>query len=339
MVIFWPSEQTFSPLFESPMKIYQSYFAKLFFTAAMSAWPGVMLAQDIRNAIEPPILGRYEGSAIKEQTIRAFDQTTLMTRLGAQGQFTGIAVAGKRTVTALQGPSGRSALEVFTNYANALNGAGFKTIFRCSRNECPHGMLFNGLGSEPASELRRALSVFGDGSIDDQHYLVASRSVPAGTEYFRIAAMGPKLPVVVLDLVQPAAMETRVKVVEMDSMKNEIAQRGRVSLYALFFEFDRADLKPESKPQLEEIAKYLRSDPKVNVFIVGHTDGKGKFDYNSDLSRRRATAVMTALTNTYQIPVARLSAQGVGPLSPLATNDSEEGRVLNRRVEIVKRLE
>ena len=311
------------------------------FTAAWlsSAVQVQVQGQDVKNAFEPPITGRYEGSLIKEQSVRAFDRTTMMTSRSAQGKFAGIAVEGKRTVTALQGPRGRSALEIFTNYANALKGAGFRTEFACGREKCPRGMLIDGLGANGNVELSRALAIFGDGSIEDEHYLVASRNVPNGTEYIRIAARGPKLPVVVIDLVQPAAMETHVKVVEAGKIASDLATSGHVSLYAVFFDFDKADLKPESRPQLEELAKYLSSNPTINVYIVGHTDGKGKMEYNSDLSRRRAAAVVTAVTSQFGIPAARLSAHGVGPLAPLGTNDTEEGRALNRRVEVVKRLE
>lgn len=294
---------------------------------------GLALAQDIKDAVEPPIVGRYEGSFIKEQSVRAFDRTAMATQFNARGQFERIDVEGRRTLTALQGPRGRSALEIFTNYANALKSAGFRVLYTCSRANCPSRML------EGLDELRRQLSLYGDGSIEDQHYLVASRRVPVGTEYIRIAARGPVLPVVIVDIVQPAAMETRVKVVEADAMRSEIARQGRVALYSVFFDFDRAELKSESKPQLEELAKYLRSDPGVNVFIVGHTDGKGKVDYNQDLSRRRAAALVAALVGEHRIATSRLSAYGVGPLAPLASNDTEEGRALNRRVEVVKRLE
>ena len=308
-------------------------------TVAILCWSRLLLAQDVRNAVEPPIVGRYEGSVIKEQSVRAIDRATMSTRADPPGKFESITVEGRRTLTALQGPRGRSALEIFTNYANALNSAGFKTIFRCGREQCPRGMLTVGLGPDPSSGLRRPLAILGDGSIEDGHYLVASRAVPAGTEYVRIAAMGPNLPVVVLDVVQPAAMETRVKVVEAATMQSDIVQQGKVVLYAIFFDFDRAGLKPESTPQLEELAKYLRGDPTVNVFVVGHTDGAGKVEYNNDLSHRRAAAVVSALISCYQIPAGRLSAQGVGPLAPLARRDTEEGRALNRRVEVVKRLE
>ena len=296
-------------------------------------------AQDLKGAVEPPIVGRYQGSFVKEQSVRAFDRAEMAAKLNERGQFDRIAVAGRRTLTALQGPRGRSALEIFTNYAEALQRAGFRVLYTCSRANCPKGMLLEGLGPNGGSELRRPLAVFGDGSIEDQHYLLASRSVPEGTEYVRIAAMGPQLPVVVIDVVQPAGMETRVKIVDAASLDNQIAQRGRVALYSIFFDFDRADLKPESKPQLAELAKYLRSAPGVNVYVAGHTDDQGKFDYNHNLSRERAAAVVAALVGEYRIAAARLSAYGVGPLAPLATNASDEGRALNRRVEVVKRLE
>lgn len=299
------------------------------------------LAQDIKGAVEPPILGRYEGSVIKEQSVRAFDQTTMATQFKARGLFERIPVEGRRTVTALQGPRGRSALEIFTNYANALKSAGFRTLYACGRDNCPAGMLFEGLSPDLSSELRRPLAVYGNGSTEDKHYLVASRNVPGGTEYVRIAAMGPSLPVVVLDIVQPAAMETRVKVVDAASVRSELSQRGRIALYAVFFDFDRAELKPESKPQLEELAKYLRADALLKAFIVGHTDAtdrSGKVEYNLELSRRRAQAVVDGLVGLHQIAVDRISAYGVGPLAPLASNDTDDGRALNRRVEVVKRM-
>ena len=300
-----------------------------------SACPG----QDVKNAVEPPIVGRYEGSTIRVQSQQAFDRVNMTTRLGAQGKFEGITVEGRHSLTVLQGPRGRSALEIFTNYANALNTAGFQTVFRCSREQCPRGMFQEGLGPDAYSGIRRPFVLSGDGSIEDQHYMVASRITPAGTEYARLVAGGPRLPVTVVEIVQPSLMETRVKVMESATMKSELAQRGRVALYAIFFDFDKAELKPESKPQLEELAKYLRSEPAAKVFVVGHTDGKGTLEYNTDLSRRRAIAVAGALVNDYQISAARLSAHGAGPLAPVASNDTEEGRTLNRRVEVVKRLE
>jgi outer membrane protein OmpA-like peptidoglycan-associated protein len=70
--------------------------------------------------------------------------------------------------------------------------------------------------------------------------------------------------------------------------------------------------------------------------VVGHTDNQGTLDLNMDLSRRRAQAVLTALTAKYGVPTGSLRAYGSGPYAPVASNDSEDGRAKNRRVELVK---
>ena len=81
----------------------------------------------------------------------------------------------------------------------------------------------------------------------------------------------------------------------------------------------------------------LKADAKLNVLVVGHTDNHGELTYNLQLSKRRADAVVQALTKDYGIGVARMTALGVGMAAPIAINDGEEGRAKNRRVEIVKR--
>ncbi len=72
------------------------------------------------------------------------------------------------------------------------------------------------------------------------------------------------------------------------------------------------------------------------MIIVGHTDSQGGFDYNMDLSKRRAAAVAADLAKTYQIPSARLQTAGVGYLAPVGSNATEDGRAKNRRVELVE---
>jgi outer membrane protein OmpA-like peptidoglycan-associated protein len=125
-------------------------------------------------------------------------------------------------------------------------------------------------------------------------------------------------------------------VVKADEMARNIATTGRVALYGIFFDTNKADLKPESNPTLMEIAGLLKVDSKLAVLIVGHTDNQGAYDYNVDLSRRRAEAVVKALTTSFQADPKRLRAAGVGMLAPAASNDAEDGRAKNRRVEVVK---
>jgi outer membrane protein OmpA-like peptidoglycan-associated protein len=87
---------------------------------------------------------------------------------------------------------------------------------------------------------------------------------------------------------------------------------------------------------LEEIAKLLKRDTGLEIYVVGHTDGVGSFDSNMSLSTARAEAVVGVLAKQYGIDPGRLKAHGVGPLVPASTSRSEDGRALNRRVELVE---
>jgi outer membrane protein OmpA-like peptidoglycan-associated protein len=109
-----------------------------------------------------------------------------------------------------------------------------------------------------------------------------------------------------------------------------------VALYGIYFDSAKAEVKPESQPALTEIAKLLGSNPKLKLHVVGHTDSTGEVAKNIELSRARAKAVALALTTKYSVPAWRLRAEGVGPLSPVASNADEGGRAKNRRVELVE---
>jgi outer membrane protein OmpA-like peptidoglycan-associated protein len=111
----------------------------------------------------------------------------------------------------------------------------------------------------------------------------------------------------------------------------------RVAVYGIYFDFASATLRPESKPVLNEIAAALRSNPSWKLTIEGHTDNVGGATYNLDLSKRRAQSVMSALVARYHITADRLNAAGYGFSRPKASNDTAEGRALNRRVELVRR--
>ncbi len=80
----------------------------------------------------------------------------------------------------------------------------------------------------------------------------------------------------------------------------------------------------------------LESDKSMKVFIVGHTDNQGSFDANVALSERRASSIASALVKDYRVDAARLIPKGVANLAPVASNDAEASRTMNRRVELVK---
>ena len=120
-------------------------------------------------------------------------------------------------------------------------------------------------------------------------------------------------------------------------MANDIERTGRVAVYGIYFDTDSYTIKPESKPTLTAISELLKTNSRLNLYVVGHTDFTGNLDHNMELSQNRAQAVVDALVKDYGISAKRLIARGVGPLSPVSTNKTDEGKQLNRRVELVER--
>ena len=138
-----------------------------------------------------------------------------------------------------------------------------------------------------------------------------------------------------LRIVEKKAMAQHVEA-DAAVFGNDIKTTGHVAVYGIFFDTGKAEVKPESKPALEEIAKLLAQNPVFKLKVVGHTDMVGSLDANLKLSQARAEAVVQALVALHGVAPARLKGYGVGPLSPVATNDTDEGRAKNRRVELVK---
>jgi outer membrane protein OmpA-like peptidoglycan-associated protein len=115
-----------------------------------------------------------------------------------------------------------------------------------------------------------------------------------------------------------------------------ISTLGRIAIYDIFFDTGQSDVKPESAGALKAIAEYLNANKTQKVLIVGHTDNTGDFDMNITLSKNRADAVMEKLISEYGVAGDQLKPYGAGPVSPVASNSTEQGRANNRRVEIVE---
>jgi outer membrane protein OmpA-like peptidoglycan-associated protein len=138
-----------------------------------------------------------------------------------------------------------------------------------------------------------------------------------------------------LRIVQVAGMKQDI-VANAEVFQSDIRAKGHATVYGILFDTDKADIKPESAQAIGEIAKLLKADAKLKIAVVGHTDGTGSVDHNLRLSQGRAQAVMQALTRDHGIAASRLTYFGCGPFAPVASNDSEDGKAKNRRVELVK---
>ncbi len=136
-------------------------------------------------------------------------------------------------------------------------------------------------------------------------------------------------------VIEKGAMKQHV-VADAAAMSNDLRATGHVAVYGIFFDTGKTVVKPESKPSIDEVAKLLKGDPNLKLWVVGHTDWVGKVDDNLRLAQARAEAVAAELVNAYGIAATRLKGYGVGPLAPVAGNGEEAGRAKNRRVDLVK---
>lgn len=119
-------------------------------------------------------------------------------------------------------------------------------------------------------------------------------------------------------------------------MKAALDAEGRIQLYGILFDLDKATLQPESTKQLQHLVTLLKDNRELTLEVQGHTDDQGSDDYNLKLSQRRAETVVAYLA-LFDIDTSRLVPKGYGESKPVMPNTTEEARAKNRRVELVKR--
>lgn len=318
------------------------------------------MTKDAPGAGDSSLIGRFEGSLILGQQQKAFDELKIPTGPEKDRTLTmSVAPQGKVTRTLYLAPTERATLEVATVYENALKGQGFEVVYRCGKEECGGNfkdlmygsnerLIANAAYGQPpaprASLVKGALEY-----VRDIRYFAAKKATAGGdvwvSVYAAVQTGGSNGDVstaltgttqALVEIVEPKASDAKIVTIQAEEIKKGIGTEGRVAFYGVYFDFDKATLKPESEPQLAEMAKFLQANPTLKIYIVGHTDNKGGLDYNQKLSEGRAQAVVTALAQKYAIDLSRMVARGVASLAPMASNVTEEGRAKNRRVEMVE---
>jgi outer membrane protein OmpA-like peptidoglycan-associated protein len=306
---------------------------------SLFCFSSIAIAEDVKGSKDHPLVSRYEGSEIYQYSDQAFNEYALFvsdisTNKGIEGQPDSVKwLEGRITKILYINPPERSALEVFRNYERALKDAGFETLYSCAKKQC---------GSH---DFKRAMNGYIWLTSDNQRYMAAKLSRDDGDYYVSLYVTpsgtggGPDYQRVLtqLHIVKVEPMEEDMVIVDADAMAKDIAELGRIALYGILFDVDKATIKPASSDTLANISTFMNENPDLKLVIVGHTDSQGSLEYNMDLSSRRAKAVEATLVRDYGIAEARLSAWGVGYLSPVASNQNEAGREKNRRVELVEK--
>jgi outer membrane protein OmpA-like peptidoglycan-associated protein len=288
---------------------------------AAPAGAGGQAAPGAAFRVEP-----YAGSTVREDDTLAFDAYDFVVGKESNGDLRARSVEGRVTRTLYNNPSGRSTLEIIRNYEQALRGRGLRIVHQCAgRDAC------GGTGTRAANWNNVAGMNIGVGG--DFRYLAAEGVV--GSSQVSVAVMVNKQRTWVT-VVEGAAMQTGQVGVNADALAAELAEGGKVRLDGIYFDTGKATLKAESRAALAEVAELMRRDPSLKLEIVGHTDAVGEDSVNLRLSESRALAVRAALVIDHGVADRRLKARGAGETEPVAPNDSEAGRSLNRRVELVK---
>lgn len=309
---------------------------------AASALPvAAQMPPDLAGAKDHPVLSRYAGSWLVAEDARGFVEVQL-----PSGE-TGMArIEGTATRLFYLGPAGRSTLEVQRNYEEALMRAGAKRIDACAV-ACGQRR-FNSLRAAPTKVASGRVDGWNGKTLTDQwqdgdtRYWYGTLDVGGRDVHIAVLTAPPGIIAVrdkhaatVVEIVEVRPMDGGQVTVDAAALGKGLQSQGRMALYGLFFDTGKADIKPASKPQLDEMGKLLQAQPALKVHVVGHTDNQGTLDGNLALSRQRAQAVVDALVKAYRVDARRLSAAGLASYAPLATNDDEAGRARNRRVELV----
>jgi outer membrane protein OmpA-like peptidoglycan-associated protein len=283
--------------------------------------------RDVAGAKDFPGIGRFGGSVISGYQVKDFDAARIQAApFNNDKPADARRLEGRITRIAYRTNPGPSILEVSRNFETQLTKAGFETLLACDTDAC---------GGIPFTEAIDALPIpqmWVDGF--NYHYY-AGRKADGGRETYASVVVSENNKEIYAQLIVAELGAIENKMVDAAAMAKGLGDTGHIALYGIYFDTDKAVIKPESRPTLEQIAKLLAGQPQLNVFIVGHTDSQGTFDYNLDLSRRRAEAIATELVKSYRIAQPRLRTAGVGLLAPIGSNATEAGRALNRRVELV----
>jgi OmpA-OmpF porin, OOP family len=236
----------------------------------------------------------------------------------------------------------KKALEVYRNYLGELEAAGFEILFKAEQADIGH-----------SSEIYFGEEKFGPGgqligyAPDNARYVSARLKSDKGDAYVSLYIVEYEMGyhptitpqkgdvMVRLDVLRTKGMAARMVSVSAAEIERGLDTSGKIAIYGILFDFNKADIKPESKPALDEIAKYLKGQPGAKLHVVGHTDNIGGLETNQRLSEARALSVAAALAKDYGVATTRLHAAGLGLLAPVAPNTSEDGRAKNRRVELL----
>jgi len=274
-----------------------------------------------------PLVTPYAGSIIYSKDVKQYDEYRVFKGWAKQAKkYTTQMLEGKVTKILYKNPPERSVLELYRNYQSALEKEDISILYECNQayKECVDGYV--------GAHLRQQFGIHAIGNKVGR-YMYAKLEQEKQIAYL-VLAVGKQSTDV--HIVEMKKMETNKVALNLTALTEGLDKKGFVVMEGIYFDSDKTELKPESMPAIDQVAKLLKERPDLKLYVVGHTDIQGSLSHNMNLSKGRAKAVVTTLTNEHGIAANRLEGRGVGPLAPVATNTHESGRAKNRRVVLVQ---
>ncbi|MCL5776552.1 OmpA family protein [Limibaculum sp. FT325] len=289
--------------------------------------------------------GAPEGATPTAMQRQAFDRYDLPVGIYGPAGPNALSLEGEVTMRAfrLDDPAASTAGTI-AGYRERLAALGFETVFSCRTAECGGFDFRFGVALLPAPAMLidtadfQQLSMRRDAGDGSSVYVSVLASRVLGQVHVQTVTVTPgeRATRVTTSPGIDAGAGALVLPQDEADLFDRLMADGHVPVEGLAFDTGGARLSPGSAAALDLLAQLLARNPDILVAIVGHSDNQGALDVNVDLSRRRAEAVMAALTER-GVPAGRMEAHGAGWLAPVTANDTEAGRALNRRVELVLR--
>lgn len=236
----------------------------------------------------------------------------------------GMDISGTLTRMYHDNPKGRSILEIYDNYKDSLIKAGATVLWQCHGDDS----CFTSSTRNTYKQFNGIQAINGG----DSRYFAGKLTIDK-VDYHIAVAVGRKG--TSIDIVESSSMDKNMVKINTESLLNSLKIFGSVKVDGLYFAHDESQLLPESTSSMSVLAQLLRENPGLTIFVVGHTDLTGDLEYNFNLSKKRAEAVIEQLVSHYSIAPERLMGFGIGPLAPKSSNATDKGQATNRRVEVV----
>lgn len=293
--------------------------------------------RDLKGSKDHDLISRYENSVIVGYRYRDYDAFRLPLSTPRRDRQDikiddALDLEGRLTTITYKLKDQTSTLKVLRNFESALKREGFAVQFQCAGKQC---------GSPDIWDEVLDQVLLNNGKQTTIRYLAAQKTNGENGVYVAVYVMETYAGKVFvgLNVVETKEMETGLVDINAETLDRQLTEHGKVAVYGIQFDTDRAELKPESQATLEQIQRLLNTRKQLKLYIVGHTDDTGSLEHNIDLSKRRAEAVKQALIKDYAISADRLLSFGAGPYAPVESNLDRSGQAKNRRVELVQKLD